>query len=232
MNPADTIPPHDLQNLVCDILSMTSLEYVAITTKLVPAATALRCLALKEFDMAGDWDESLFQDVPNHTEHEKPKLNTLCTRYHDVSLQILQTVLNLSGLTRLAVVQRYSNTPGGMFLLLAESCPLLQEVSIGIDGRADKVQCLLRNWRSSRFHISKFLPLSTHMKTKKKNVGGLDGRIIVMRLYCWSSFEKPPNTAEAEKLLRDQCGSKRDFEVHWMCNWADLTPFCELVDNE
>ncbi|KAH8797709.1 hypothetical protein DL96DRAFT_1720996 [Flagelloscypha sp. PMI_526] len=271
LNPADMIPRPELQNLVHDILTMSSLEYVAITTRMVPAATALWYLALKELDMSGNWDESIFQDVPNRREDEKPKLNTLCTSYHDVSLQILQSVLNLSRLTRLAMVQRHSNTPGGMFLLLAESCPMLQELSIGVDRTPDKVfitklgklsfphlQVLTvihtyenedeECWEVCELFVPLFLSVSPQLRELRAYLhrrkpsdilsstctylSGLDGRIVVMRLYCWGSFENPPNSAEAEKLLRDQCGFNRDFEAYWMYNWADLTPFCELVDNE
>ncbi|KAH8825779.1 hypothetical protein DL96DRAFT_1817240 [Flagelloscypha sp. PMI_526] len=137
-NPAAGRAAPEFMDLVGTFLDMPCLEYVAITTRLVSAARAVRCLALKELSLNLGWEDSLGQETTIRLEHDKPMLNTLCHDWQGISVPLLRSLFNLNILTRLAVNQREWDSPVGIILLLAETCRTLQEVSLWIYGAIDR----------------------------------------------------------------------------------------------
>ncbi|KAH8797706.1 hypothetical protein DL96DRAFT_900534 [Flagelloscypha sp. PMI_526] len=134
-SPILTSPPGEFKTAAGHMLSIPSLEYVAVATSIIPATIAIRCPALKELDMRASTDT---QGLTKPTETQQPKLNTLCLASPNVSPLVLPRVFNLSSLRRLALV--HSSSPYGMpmFQLLGMTCGSLEDLSLWLHSPMDK----------------------------------------------------------------------------------------------
>ncbi|KAH8825806.1 hypothetical protein DL96DRAFT_1817261 [Flagelloscypha sp. PMI_526] len=136
-NPTARSPGQDFLTLVGGILGMPSLKYVAITTELVPAVAAVQCPALKELEGNNSWTNGLAR-FGQEKAYEKPKLNTLCHGWEEITLPLLKSLFDLRGLTRLAMNQQGDSSLGGMSELMAETCSTLQQLALWVLLKADK----------------------------------------------------------------------------------------------
>ncbi|KAH8825778.1 hypothetical protein DL96DRAFT_122989 [Flagelloscypha sp. PMI_526] len=256
-NPVGSRAVPDFQSLIYDLLSLPSLEYAAVTTILVPVANALRCRALKELDIVGDWvspEDPLIQEGEILLECEKPRLYTLCHNWHRVSLPLLRSLFNLSGLTRLAMNQKEPDYIGPMIQLVEATCSTLQELALWMIGPVDREAVtqlrgdIDESAAACEVLVSIFSPTSPQLRElrlyfhscgpfsmlsmESESFLHFDLRISVIRMFFRDASvvepERKCSGEKAEELLRERLGPARDFRVEWKKSWVDLTQFCEL----
>ncbi|KAH8836142.1 hypothetical protein DL96DRAFT_109580 [Flagelloscypha sp. PMI_526] len=169
----------DFQAHAGALLSIPSLEYVAVTTMMVPIVTAYRCPALKELDTESCLDDltpggSLSRALTElSVRDEKKKLDTLCCGRHNASPKIVQGLFDLRGLTRLSINRPlHEELYGGMhtYQLLDEVCLTLQELAICLPAPLDKVLFSPRvhdlelYWSMSDHFISSFISIAPKLR--------------------------------------------------------------------
>ncbi|KAH8825777.1 hypothetical protein DL96DRAFT_1609827 [Flagelloscypha sp. PMI_526] len=181
----------DFKALVCNLLEMPFLEYVAVTTMVVPAARATRCLTLAELHIAADgWasvGDLLSKDSTSYPECAKPKLRTFSHAWYDISLHLLQSRFSLRGLTRLAVNHKNRASLGPMIQLLAETCSKLQEFALWMSGMPDNDIHKIRV--SSRGNGRLTGSCEDASVQKKKVVDWGRGPVVSMGKLTYGTFE-------------------------------------------
>ncbi|KAH8825760.1 hypothetical protein DL96DRAFT_1609793 [Flagelloscypha sp. PMI_526] len=130
------IAPTELKDFADNLLSLSSLKYVAVSTSVVSAAIAVQCPTLKELDVrvSPEWDQELLTKI---SQDEKPKLNTLCFEAAHFSLPLVQNLLDISSVRRLAVVHALMDQQS-LFQLLEMTSETLVDLSLWVHSTRDK----------------------------------------------------------------------------------------------
>ncbi|KAH8825761.1 hypothetical protein DL96DRAFT_1817226, partial [Flagelloscypha sp. PMI_526] len=159
-SPTACCAPLEFQRLVGTMLSIRTLQYVAVSASVVSAINAVQCPALKELDIrtAAACDLKSFR----HAQGKQPKLNTLCVGWFFPSLSPPQNLFDLSSLVRLAIhIPTYTGEMP-ILELLAITCETLEELSLSVRGNVDQLTDCIGELRTLAFpNLQTLVLLST-----------------------------------------------------------------------